>query len=104
MEKGTNKTNAHGIPHRDTLLLAIYEVLRNAQGPLHNTDIENEVGELLNLTKPQRELRHDKSYTKLGYELAWARSKAKAKGHLISPKAGFWTIAPSSPYIHAPKA
>jgi Mrr N-terminal domain len=92
------------IPHRDKLIIAMYEVLRQAKSPLHVKEIELRVADLLKLSAEVREIPHNRSYTKLGYELAWARTRAGSKGHLISKQKGYWQIAPSSPHINPPKA
>jgi hypothetical protein len=90
------------IPHRDKLILAMYEVLRQAQSPLHIHEIERRVADLLKLSPEIREIPHNRSITKLGYELAWARTKAGSRGHLIRREKGLWQIAPTSPHINPP--
>lgn len=79
------------IPKSQELIEPLLRVL-DLRGPLSNSEIRDEVGRLLELSEELKEIIHSGSRSELEYRLAWARTNAKSKGLIQSPKREHWQI------------
>ncbi len=79
------------IPKSQELIEPLLRVL-NSQGLLSNSEIRDEVGRLLELSEELKGIIHSGSRSELEYRLAWARTNAKSKGLIQSPKREHWQI------------
>jgi len=79
------------IPKSQDLIKPLLKVL-NSRGPLNNLEIREEVGRLLEITEEAKGVIHSGSRSELEYRLAWARTNAKSKGLIQSPKREHWQI------------
>jgi hypothetical protein len=81
------------LPSSDLLFESVVECLRKNKGPMHIDLIEKYVRTELSISDDlAKEIRTGKR-TQLAYKLAWARSKAKTEGLIVSPRHSYWQIA-----------
>ena len=69
-------------------------VMSRAGKPLSNSEIAAMVSIELELSINQMSLIHSGSRTELQYRLAWARTKAKSLGFIVSPARETWQVTP----------
>ena len=79
------------LPKSADLLQPLLRALKN-RGLLTNNQIRDEIARALSLTTDQLNQVHSGSRTELEYRLAWARTNAKSKGLVESPKREHWQI------------
>lgn len=79
------------IPKSQELIKPLLIVL-NSRGELSNSEIREEVGKLLGLSEEAKGIIHSGSRSELEYRLAWARTNAKSRGLIQSPKREHWQI------------
>ena len=79
------------IPKSQELIKPLLRVL-NSRGVLSNAEIRQDIERLLELSDEARNLIHSGSRSELEYRLAWARTNAKSKGLIESPKREHWQI------------
>ena len=82
------------IPRSQDLIKPLLQVL-NSRGASNNSEIRIEVERILGLSEEAKNLIHSGSRTELEYRLAWARTNAKSKGFIESPKREHWQITES---------
>jgi restriction endonuclease Mrr len=80
-------------PSNESLLLAMIEILKNENDSLHVNEIELRIIKYFNIDSESASKVRNGNRTELGYRLAWARSKGKAMGVLISPKHSHWAAS-----------
>ena len=80
------------LPKYQDLIQPILLVLSRAEKLLSNAEIELGVVAELGVPAHLVSLIHSGNRTELQYRLAWARTKAKSTGWLISPKRETWEI------------
>jgi restriction system protein len=78
-------------PKSSDLLIPLLEALQSGS-VLNNQQIRNHVSQALSLTQEQLDYIHSGSRSEFEYRLAWARTSAKSKGLIQSPKRNFWQI------------
>lgn len=69
----------------------LLHALKNGE-VLSNKQIRDEISRTLSLTAEQLNQVHSGSRTEFEYRLAWARTNAKSKGLIESPKREHWRI------------
>jgi restriction system protein len=79
------------LPKSADLLQPLLRALKNGV-VLTNDQIRNEVARELSLTPEQLNQIHSGSRTELEYRLAWARTNAKGRKLIESPKRECWQI------------
>jgi restriction system protein len=79
------------IPKSPDLIKPILLTLKEGE-VLHNNEIRERVSRLLGLNAEQLKQIHSGSRTEFEYRLAWARTNAKSKGLIDSPKRMHWKI------------
>ena len=80
------------LPKYTDLIDHLLKVLKEAGRPLTNEEIELAIIKNLDIPSSLARLIHSGNRTELQYRLAWARTKAKNSGMIISPKRETWTI------------
>ena len=83
------------LPKYQDLISPIIRVLTEAGKPLSNSEIEAGVIAELNIPSNLSSTIHSGNRTELQYRLAWARTKAKSSGLIVSPARETWRIASS---------
>jgi restriction system protein len=79
------------IPKSQDLIKPILLTLKEGE-VLHNNEIRERVSRLLGLNTEQLKQIHSGSRTEFEYRLAWARTNARSKGLIDSPKRMHWNI------------
>jgi Mrr N-terminal domain len=80
------------LPPQNQIVDAMLSTLKGKAKGLHVKDIESEVSKTLNLNQEQIKLMHKGKRTMLGYKLAWARTKCKKDGLIISVAPSVWKL------------
>jgi len=80
------------LPKYLDLVNPLLKVLTEAGRPLTNSEIESAIIDDLGIPDSLVKKIHSGQRTELQYRLAWARTKAKSSGKIISPKRETWTI------------
>jgi len=83
------------LPNYQDLISPMIRVLTDAGKPLSNSEIGAGVIAKLNIPSNLSSKIHSGNRTELQYRLAWARTKAKATGLIVSPARETWRIASS---------
>ena len=83
------------IPRYQDLIPALVKVIANAGKPISNAEIELRMIQELSIPAHLVSIIHSGKRTELQYRLAWARTKAKSEGLIISPARETWTISKS---------
>lgn len=83
------------LPKYQSLIPAMVEVISTAGKPISNAEIELKMIQKLNIPAHLVSIIHSGKRTELQYRLAWARTKAKSQGLIISPARETWTAAES---------
>ena len=83
------------LPKYQDLISPMIRVLTEAGKPLSNSEIEAGVIAELNIPSNLSLTIHSGNRTELQYRLAWARTKAKSSGLIVSPARETWSIAGS---------
>ena len=80
------------LPKYLDLVNPLLKVLTEAGRPLTNSEIESAIIDDLGIPDSLAKKIHSGQRTELQYRLAWARTKAKSSGKIISPKRETWAI------------
>jgi len=80
------------IPTYDNLFNPLLKALHQLGGSASNSEMEEKVTEVLNLTGEEINEIHKGSRTKLSYNLAWARTYLKLYGLLERSARGVWAL------------
>ena len=80
------------LPPQNQIVAAMLSCLKGKVNGLHVNDIESEVSKTLKLNQEQLNLMHKGKRTMLGYKLAWARTKCKKEGLIISTAPSVWKL------------
>jgi len=80
------------LPKYQELILPLLKVLTRAGKPISNAEIESAIIQELQIPVSLSSIIHSGNRTELQYRLAWARTKAKSSGSIISPKRETWAI------------
>ncbi len=83
------------LPKYQDLISPMIRVLTEAGKPLSNSEIEAGVIAELNIPTNLSSAIHSGNRTELQYRLAWARTKAKSSGLIVSPARETWRITNS---------
>ena len=78
------------LPKYQDLISPMIRVLTDAGKPLSNSEIEAGVIAELNIPITLSSEIHSGNRTELQYRLAWARTKAKSTGLIVSPARETW--------------
>ena len=80
------------LPRYQALIPTLISVLADAGRPLSNSEIEERI--ILQLDIPDQLVQqiHSGRRTELQYRLAWARTKAKSDGKIVSPARETWAL------------
>lgn len=82
------------VPTYDNLFTPLLKALHQLGGSASNSEMEEKVAEVLNLTGEEINEIHRGSTTKLSYNLAWARTYLKLYGLLERSARGVWALTP----------
>lgn len=82
------------IPTYDDLFNPVLQALHNLGGSGSNSEIDEKVAEILNLTEDEINEIHRGNRTKLSYRLAWSRNYLKRFGLLENSSRGVWALTP----------
>jgi restriction system protein len=80
------------LPKYVDLVNPLLKVLTEAGRPLSNSEIEAAIIKKLQIPEHLVSLIHSGRRTELQYRLAWARTKAKSSGKIISPRRETWAL------------
>ena len=80
------------VPTREKLFNPLLKTLRQLGDSASNSEMEDKVAEILNLTEEEKNEIHRGSRTKLSYNLAWARTYLKLYGLLERSARGVWSL------------
>ena len=80
------------LPKYQDLISPMTRVLTDAGKPLSNSEIEAGVIAELNIPSNLSSVIHSGNRTELQYRLAWARTKAKSSGLILSPARETWRV------------
>ncbi len=80
--------------YRKDLYNPILEAIKRLGGSASISELNEEVTNHLHLTEEEIAERHNDQYTKLEYQLAWARTYLKAYGLLDNSERGVWVLTP----------
>lgn len=80
------------LPKYTDLVSPLLQVLKDAGKPLTNEEIEAAIIRNLEIPDLLASQIHSGKRTELQYRLAWARTKAKSSGKIVSPKRETWTL------------
>ncbi len=92
---GVYVTEVDSLPKYQDLIGPLLLVLSEAGRPLTNSEIEEAVISKLDIPRSLADVIHSGNRTVLQYRLAWARTKAKTMGKIVSPSRETWTIKAS---------
>jgi restriction system protein len=79
---------------REGLYNPLLEAIKRLGGSASISELNEEVTKYLQLTDEEIAERHNAQYTKLEYQLAWARTNLKAYGLLDNSERGVWVLTP----------
>jgi len=85
------------VPTFDELMVPLFEVLKQLGGSASIAEIDDKVGEMLQLPETVLELPHNpekSNQTEFQYRLAWARTYLKQYGLIDNSSRGVWVIPP----------
>ena len=85
------------IPTHDQLMVPLFTALRELGSSASIAEIDEKVGELLQLPEELLEMPHNlekSNQTEFQYRLAWARTYLKQYGLIDNSRRGVWVIAP----------
>lgn len=85
------------VPTFDQMMVPLFRALRELGGSASIAEIDDKVGELLELPEEVLELPHNpekSNQTEFQYRLAWARTYLKQYGLIDNSRRGVWVIAP----------
>ena len=85
------------VPTFDQLMVPLFQALRELGGSASIAEIDEKVGEMLQLPDEVLELPHNpekSNQTEFQYRLAWARTYLKQYGLIDNSVRGVWAIAP----------
>ena len=80
--------------YREELYNPLLEAIKRLGGSASISELNEEVTNGLELTDEEIAERHNAQYTKLEYQLAWARTYLKAYGVLDNSARGVWVLTP----------
>ena len=80
------------LPKYQELIEPMLKILMQAGKPLSNSEIEAAMITELQIPQSLSTRIHSGTRTELQYRLAWARTKAKSSGKIISPMRKTWSI------------
>jgi restriction system protein len=80
------------VPSYDRLYNPLLQAMRELGGSGSVDEIEDKVGQILQLSEKDLNQIHKKNTTKLGYRLAWARNYLKRYGLLENSARGVWAL------------
>jgi restriction system protein len=80
------------LPRYVELIEPLLKVLTEAGKPLSNSQIEAAIIKDLQIPASLSSHIHSGNRTELQYRLAWARTKAKSSGKIVSTKRETWSI------------
>lgn len=80
------------LPRYQELIEPMLAFLRECSGPASNKSIEEAVAKKLNIPQSLLSEIHSGKRTEFQYRMAWARTKAKSDGNIISPKRETWKL------------
>lgn len=80
------------LPKYADLVSPLLQVLKEAGKPLSNEEIESAIIRNLEIPELLASQIHSGRRTELQYRLAWARTKAKSLGKIVSPKRETWAL------------
>ncbi len=80
------------IPKYQELFNVILISIKNHGGSVSISELEADVAKRLYLTDKEIAEMHDKSRTKLQYQLAWARTYLRVYGLIDNPKRRVWVL------------
>lgn len=85
------------VPTFDVMMLPLFQTLKSLGGSASISEIDEKVGELLQVPEAILELPHNpekSNQTEFQYRLAWARTYLKKFGLIDNSSRGVWVIAP----------
>lgn len=82
--------NTERLPTAIEMMPVLVEVLKLANRICDIRELEEMVGDRLALSRSQLSMQHDRSRTEFQYRLGWARTYAKRKEQINSPRRGYW--------------
>lgn len=85
------------VPTFDQMMVPLFTALRELGGSASIAEIDDKVGELLELPEEVLEIPHNpekSNATEFQYRLAWARTYLKQYGLIDNSRRGVWVIAP----------
>ena len=80
------------LPRYQELIEPMLDFLKKHNGPASNLEINDAVARLLDITSSLLAEIHSGNRTEFQYRMAWARTKAKSDGKIISSKRETWQI------------
>ena len=80
------------LPKYTDLINPLVKILKEAGSPLTNKEIESAIIRDLEIPASLASQIHSGKRTELQYRLAWARTKAKSSGKIVSPKRELWAL------------
>lgn len=80
------------VPTRENLFDPLLKTLHQLGGSASNSEIEEKITEILNLTEKETSEIHRGNRTKLSYNLAWARTYLKLYGLIERSARGIWAL------------
>jgi restriction system protein len=80
-----------GIPKSAELIRPLLRALQSGE-VLSNNQIREKIAKEIGITEDELRLIHSGTRTEFEYRLAWARTMAKSKGWLESPKRMHWRL------------
>ncbi len=87
------------VPTYDDLFNPVLEALHKLGGSGSNTEIDEQVAKILNLTDDEINEIHSGNRTKLSYRLAWSRNYLKRFGLLENSSRGVWALTTAGTHI-----
>lgn len=88
------------IPTYDELFNPVLQALHSLGGSGSNSEIDEKVAEILNLTEDEINEIHRGNRTKLSYRLAWSRNYLKRFGLLENSSRGVWALTTAGKNTH----
>jgi restriction system protein len=76
----------------DELFNPVIHAIRFLGGSASNSEIEEKIIEILELTEDEYNDMHNESSSKLNYRLAWAKSYLKKAGYVNNSERGVWSL------------
>jgi restriction system protein len=76
----------------DELFNPVIKAIHSLGGSASNSEIEEKIIEILELTEDEYNDMHNESSSKLNYRLAWAKSYLKKAGYVNNSERGVWSL------------